>query len=71
MPISGTGVSNYANTTDGRAEGVSALNDGATTSVGGGGVVVQYGSEPAAISHILTQSGNFITAQDDKQIITG
>jgi hypothetical protein len=71
MPVSGSGVSNFAYTTDGRAAGVSALNSGGTDAVGGHGVSVQYGSEPGAISHILTQADNFITAQDDRQIITG
>jgi hypothetical protein len=71
MPVSGTGVSNFAYTTDGRAEGVSALSSGGSDAIGGHGVSVQYGSEPGAISHILTQADNFITAQDDRQIITG
>jgi hypothetical protein len=71
MPVSGSGVSDFAYTTDGRAAGVSALNSGGSDAVGGLGVSVEYGTEPGAISHILTQSDNFITAQDDRQIITG
>jgi hypothetical protein len=70
MPISSPGVSDFAYTTDGRAAGVSALNSGGTDAIGGHGVAVQYGSEPGAISHILAQDGNFITAQNDNQIIT-
>ena len=70
MPVAGDGVSNFAYTTDGRAEGVSALNNGSTNSVGGAGVAVQYASEPGAITHILAQNSNFITAQNDNQIIT-
>jgi hypothetical protein len=65
-----TGVNDYVNTTDGRAAGVSALNSGGSDSVGGGGVSVQFASEPGAISHILAQSGNFITAENGNQLIT-
>jgi hypothetical protein len=71
MAVSSAGVSDFAYTTDGRAAGVSALNSGGSDAVGGLGVSVEYGTEPGAISHILTQSDNFITAQDDRQIITG
>jgi hypothetical protein len=70
MPVSSVGVSDFAYTTDGRAAGVSALNSGGNDAVGGHGVNVQYGSEPGAISHILAQSGDFITAQNDNQLIT-
>lgn len=67
---SSTGVSDFAYTTDGRAAGVSALVSGGSDAIGGHGVSVQYGSEPGATSHILAQSGNFITAQNDNQLIT-
>ena len=70
MSVSSSGVSDFAYTTDGRAAGVSALNSGGSDAVGGHGVAVLYGSEPGAISHILAQSGNFITAQNDNQLIT-
>ena len=70
MSVSGSGVSDFAYTTDGRAAGVVELSS-ATDPIGGHGVSVQYGAEPGAITHILTQSDNFITAQDDRQIITG
>jgi len=65
-----TGVSDYANTTDGRAFGVSAINSGGTDSVGGSGVVVLFGGEPGAISHILAQDLDFITTEDGNQFIT-
>jgi hypothetical protein len=67
---SNTGVSDYANTTDGRAYGVSALNSGGTDAIGGHGVSVQFGSEPGAISHILSQDGNFIITESGDMLIT-
>jgi hypothetical protein len=65
-----TGVSDYANTTDGRAYGVSALNSGGTDSVGGIGVSVQFANEPGAISHILAQSGSFLITEGGNMLIT-
>jgi len=67
---SATGVSDFAYTTDGRAEGVSALSSGATDAVGGHGVVVLYGNEPGAISHILAENSNHITTESGNQLIT-
>jgi hypothetical protein len=67
---SSTGVSDFAYTTDGRAEGVTALVSGGSDAIGGLGVSVLYGTEPGATSHILAQDGSFITAQNDSQIIT-
>lgn len=65
-----TGVSDYANTTDGRAYGVSALNSGATDAIGGIGVSVQFAAEPGAISHILAQNGNFLITESNDMLIT-
>jgi hypothetical protein len=66
---SATGVSNYANTTDGRASGVSAVAS-ALDPIGGQGVSVLFGTEPGAANHILTQDLDFITTEDGNQFIT-
>jgi hypothetical protein len=65
-----TGVSDYANTTDGRAAGVSALNAGAADSVGSFGVSVLFTGQPGAITHILAQDDSFITTESGNQLIT-
>lgn len=70
MTVSKAGVSNYVNTTDGRAQQVNALAT-AGNAVGGKYVSVTYGNEPGAIAHILTQSGDDLATQDDRQIISG
>jgi hypothetical protein len=70
MGVSSAGVSDFAYTTNGRAEGVSAVGSGGTDTIGGAGVNVLYGTEPGAISRILAQDGNIITAQNDNQLIT-
>ena len=64
-----TGVSDYANTTDGRASGVSAIAS-ALDPIGGHGVSVLFGGEPGAVSHILAQDLDFITTEDGNQFIT-
>jgi hypothetical protein len=66
---SNTGVSNYSNTTDGRAFGVSAIKSG-DDSIGGLGVSVLFSGEDGPGNHILTQSLNFITSEDGDQFIT-
>lgn len=70
MPVSKGGVSNYANTTDGRAQQVNALAI-AGNAVGGKFVSVTFGNLPGAIAHILTQNNDLLAAQDNSQIIAG